>query len=50
MSRTVILRLKKGDHVKVVSGGNGALINSESYSEFTGFFCVLNQIINQWMS
>ena len=38
MSRTVILRLKKGDHVKVVNGGNGALINRDSYSGFTGTF------------
>ena len=38
MSRTVILKLKVGDHVKVVSGGNSVFINSDYYSGFTGTF------------
>ena len=38
ISRTVVLKLKVGDHVKVVSGYNNALIHSVTYSGFTGTF------------
>ena len=38
MSRTVILKLTVGDHVKVVSGGNDVFITSDNYSGFTGTF------------
>ena len=38
MSRTVILKLKVGDHVKVVTGGNNVLIHKETYSGFTGTY------------
>lgn len=36
ISRTVVLKLKVGDHVKVVTGGNNVLIHKETYSGFTG--------------
>ena len=36
ISMTVILKLKVGDHVQVVSGGNDVFITSDNYSGFTG--------------
>ena len=38
MSRTVVLKLKVGDHVKVVNHGNNVRFHSQSYSGFTGTF------------
>eukprot|EP00105_Crassostrea_gigas_P014234 XP_011430830.1 PREDICTED: complement C1q-like protein 3 [Crassostrea gigas] len=38
ISRTVIVTLKFGDHVKVENQGNNGFINHGLYSGFTGFF------------
>ena len=38
ISRTVVLKLKVGDHVKVVSGGIDEFIHNNYYSGFTGTF------------
>ena len=38
ISRTVVLKLKVGDHVKVVSGGMDEFIHNNYYSGFTGTF------------
>lgn len=37
ISRTVIVTLKFGDHVKVENQGNNGYINHDLYSGFTGF-------------
>ena len=38
ISRTVLLKLKRGDHVKIVSDFNNIYISSNKYSGFTGTF------------
>ncbi|XP_022345971.2 complement C1q-like protein 2 isoform X2 [Crassostrea virginica] len=38
ISRTVLLKLTKGDHVKVVSEGDKVFMNGYGYSGFTGTF------------
>lgn len=37
-SKTILLKLKQGDHVKVVSEYNNVFINGYHYSGFTGTF------------
>lgn len=36
ISRTVIVKLKSGDHVKIENGVNKGYIHSDMYSGFTG--------------
>ena len=38
ISRTVVLKLKVGDHIKVVSSGIDKFIHNNYYSGFTGTF------------
>ena len=37
-SKTILLKLKQGDHVKVVSDNNNVYIHSDKFSGFTGTF------------
>ena len=48
ISRTVVLKLKVGDHIKVVSGGMDEFIHNNYYSGFTGTFLFWAHFILFW--